>query len=299
MSLANFIPELWSAEINSNLNKALVYGQPGVINRDYQGEISQQGDTVRINSIGRVSVRDYNAATGLSTPDTLDSFQQTLLIDQAKEFNFMVSDIDTVQANAPVMAEATQEAAYGLADVADKYIASLYTSAGRTIGGNGSGEPVTVNPAEAYDVLVDLSTLLSEKYTDSNGIEHGGVPTTGRWVVVDPAFYGVLRKDDRFVSAERSGTTETLRNGEVGRAAGFDILVSNNVPTFTGDGTSTANNKKIIAGHPMAWTFAEQINKTEAYRPEKFFSDALRGLHLYGAKVVRPEALAVLSVATS
>lgn len=304
MSLDNFIPEVWSRDILSNLNKSLVYAQTGVVNRNYEGEIANAGDTVHINSIGRVSTRSYNPSTGLSDPDVLTSYQQTLTIDQQYEFNFMIGDIDAAQVNTAVMSEATSEAAYSLADRADQYVAAMYTSAGKTIGSD--ADPVTVVPGSpsssernVYEVLVDLSTKLSSTSTDANGITQGGIPTQDRWVIVDPQFYGLLRKDDRFVHADKSGSTQTLRNGEVGEAAGFRVMQSDNVPTVAGDGTNTFNNKKVIAGHRMAWTYAEQINKTEAYRPDKFFSDALRGLHVYGARVVRPEALAVLSVATS
>ncbi|MGH3099315.1 MAG: coat protein [Streptosporangiales bacterium] len=302
MALENFVPELWAAEILTNINKNLVYAQSGVTNRNYEGEIRQAGDTVHINSVGRVTVRDYDPATGLSDPDTLDDYTRALLIDQQKEFNFMVDDINRVQDRPDVMSEATREAAYSLRDALDQFVAGLHTDAGRTIGSDASPQTVVAaNPGTdettAYDVLVDLSTLLSEKTTDSNSIEQGGVPEDGRFVVVDPAFHGLLRKDERFVHATAQGD-DVIRNGVVGEAAGFRVLKSNNVPSVTGDGTSTFDNKKIIAGHPMAWSVAEQITKTEAYRPDKFFADALRGLHVYGGKVVRPYTLAVLSYTT-
>lgn len=292
MTLANFVPEIWAAQILQNINKNLVYGQPGVINRNYEGDISQAGDTVHINNIGRVTVRDYDRVTGLSDPDVLDSFTRALLIDQEKEFNFMIDDIDQAQTRPKLMADATAEAAYSLRDVLDQFVAGLYVDAGRTIGADEAAENVT--EANAYDYLVDLSTLLSEKFTDANGVEHGGVPEDGRWVVVTPEFHGFLRKDERFIHATASGD-QVIRNGMIGEAAGFTVLKSNNVPEFDG----TEDNKKIIAGHPMAWTLAEQITKTEGYRPDKFFADALRGLHVYGAKVTRPEALAVLSYITT
>ncbi len=300
MSVDNFKPAVWSSAVLSNLNKNLVYAQDGIINTSYEGDISQYGDSVRINRLGRVTVADYDQATGLGDPEQLTSEQQTLLIDQQKSFNFMIGDIDGAQTRPKLMAEATQEAAYALADAADQHVAGLYTSAGKTIGSD--AEPETVDATNAYDMLVDLSVLLSEKSTktvEGTDITVGGVPTASRWVVVSPSFHGKLRKDSRFIHATSAGD-EVIRNGEVGRAAGFRVLMSNNVPHHTGDGgTTTTSNDKIIAGHPMAWTYAEQINKTEAYRPDKFFSDALRGLHLYGAKVTRPEALAVLSVATA
>lgn len=304
MSLNQLIPEVWTAQILSNLSKSLVYGQPGVVNTDYEGEIANAGDTVQISSIGRVSVNPYTRNEPITAPEVLSGYQRTLKVDQAQYFNFMVDDIDAAQQKPKVLREASQEAAYSLRDVADQYIAGLYVDAARTIGSD--ADPVTVVPSDpaseeraAYEVLVDLATMLDEKYTDANGIEQGGVPDDGRFCVVSPSFYGKLRKDDRFVDASASGTTMTLRNGQVGDAAGFRVLKSNNVPKVAGDGSATFSNEKIIAGHSMAWTYAEQINKTEGYRPPDHFSDALKGLHLYGAKVVRPYALAVLSSATA
>lgn len=279
MSLENFIPELWSARLLVSLRKFLVYGQDGVVNRDYEGEIQQMGDTVRINSIGPVTIGTYTKNTNINDPETLTDAQTTLTIDQAKYFNFQVDDIDRAQQNPKVMDQAMQEAAYALRDAADQYIAGLYAgvAAGNTIGDDTT--PIVPTKTDAYEYLVDLGV----KLTDAK------VPMDGRWVVVPPWFYGLLLKDDRFVDASKAGTTEGLRNGQVGMAAGFTVLQSHNVP-------NTAGAKyKIIAGHSMAISYAEQINKVEAYRPEKRFADAVKGLHLYGAKLVRPGAIAVMT----
>lgn len=279
MALESFIPELWSARLLVSLKKFLVYGQDGVVNRDYEGEIRQMGDTVRINSIGPVTIGTYTKNTNIGDPETLTDAQTVLTIDQAKYFNFQVDDIDRAQQNPKVMDQAMQEAAYGLRDVADQYIAGFYTgvAAGNTIGDDTT--PIVPTKTDAYEYLVDLGV----KLTDAK------VPMEGRWVVVPPWFYGLLLKDDRFIDASKAGTTAGLRNGEVGKAAGFAVLQSHNVPNTTG------TKYKIIAGHPMAISYAEQINKVEAYRPEKRFADAVKGLHLYGAKLVRPEAIAVMT----
>lgn len=279
MSLDNFIPKIWSARLLSNLQKSLVYGQAGVVNTDYEGEISQYGDTVKINSIGAVTIGDYVKNNDVEGPETLTDAQTHLVIDQAKYFNFQVDDIDAAQQKPKVMDEAMREAAYGLADVADQYVASLYTGVSdkNVIGDDTTPEVLTKD--NIYDMLVDLGVLL----TDAK------IPREGRWVVLPPWAYGLLLKDDRFVHVDKSGTDETLRNGIVGRAAGFDILESHNVPNTDG------SKYKIIAGHPIAISYAEQINSVEAYRPEKRFADAVKGLHLYGAKLIRPEGIAVLT----
>lgn len=279
MALSNFIPVVWSARILSNLHRAHVYGQAGVVNREYEGEIRDVGDTVKINSIGPVTIGNYTKNTNIGDPETLTDAQMTLLINQAKYFNFQVDDIDRAQQKPSVMDEAMKEASYGLRDVSDTFIASLYTgvAAGNVIGNDTT--PVTPTSANAYDYLVDLGTLLDE----------ANVPTEGRWSIVPPWFHGLLLKDDRFVGVGSASSDQVLRNGEIGTAAGFRVLKSNSVPNVAGA------KYKIMAGHPMAISFAEQIVKVEGYRPEKRFADAVKGLHVYGAKVVRPTAFAVMT----
>lgn len=276
MSLQNFIPTVWSARLLQNLRKTMVYGQSGVINREYEGDISSFGDRVKINSIGAVTISDYTKYTDLTAPETLTDAQRILIIDQAKYFNFLIDDVDKAQMNPKIMENAMQEASYGLSDIVDKYIASFYIEATGAIGTDAS--PIAPTADNAYEYMVDAGTKLDE----------ANVPRSGRYVVVPPWFYGLLLKDARFVHSTAMGDS-VLRNGEVGKAGGFDVFLSNNVP-------NTAGAKyKIIFGHPMAMTFAEQINGVEAYRPEKRFGDAVKGLHLYGAKVIRPEALCVLT----
>lgn len=283
MSLENFIPEIWSANLLSNLNQAHVYAQPGVANRDYEGEIKGAGDTVHINSIGRVTVFDYTKNTDMPAAETLTDAQRNLVIDQQKGFNFQVDDIDQAQQKPKVMSEAMKESAFALSDVEDTFLAGFHTAAdaGNLIGNDTTPATMSLaDPTDAYEYLVDLGVLLDQ----------ANVPSEGRSVIVPSWFHGVLLKDDRFVKVGSAASDATLRNGEVGEAANFKIMKSNNVP-------NTAGAKwKVQASHPMARSFAEQIASTEAYRPEKRFGDAVKGLHVYGGKLVRPTALAVLTV---
>lgn len=283
MALNNFIPQVWAALLLQVLRKDLVYGQPNVINTDYEGDISRMGDTVKINSIGDVTIGDYTKNTNISDPETLSDSQLTLLINQSKFFNFQIDDIDKAQQNPKVMSAAMSRAGYGLADVADQYIASLYSgiAAGNSIGTDAS--PIVPTSTTAYEQLVDLGTKLSE----------ASVPKSGRWVVIPPWYHGLLQKDDRFVKAGTMNSDDVLRNGMVGRAAGFDVLESNNVPNTAGA------LYKIIAGYNGAWSYADQISSVEGYRPEKRFADAMKGLHLYGAKVTRDTGLALLTASKS
>ncbi|KFI02017.1 P22 phage major capsid protein family protein [Bacillus spizizenii] len=283
MALNNFIPTLWSARLLYNLQKNLVYGQPGVINRDYEGEIKNLGDAVTINNIGRVSVGDYTKNADMDSPQTLDDQSRKLVITEMKYFNFQIDDVDKIQQNPKLMDEAMKEAAYALKNKADSFIASQYVNAAHTIGSDTNVVSPTKN--DAYEYLVDLSVKLDE----------ADVPEQGRWAVVPPWYEGLMLKDDRFVKAGNMSSEDRLLNGVVGQAAGFLILKSNNAPVSTPEGGT--ENHKIIAGHNIAWSYADQAAQVEAYRPEKRFADAVKGLHLYGAKVTRPEALAVLSAA--
>lgn len=279
MAYDRMIPEIWSAALLVALRKTLVYGQPTVINHDYEGEVSQAGDTVRINSVGRPTVKDYVPGTPIVREQLTDA-QRVLVVDQQKYFAFDVDDINQRQAQGNIIQPTMNEAAYALADVVDQFIASLYT---QVVAANNLGTiavPVAT-PGDFYDkVLVPLGVKLDE----------ANVPTQGRYVVVTPWQHSRLLLDPRFIKVNESGTSEGLRNGMVGRAAGFDILKSNNAPS------PVAGSNVVQAGVSSAITFVEQINKTEGFRPHDSFSDAVKGLAVYGAKVIRPDCLAVATV---
>ena len=125
----SFIPEVWSAKMLVSLKKALVYAGPGVVNRDYEGEIKGQGDTVRIRSMGRPTIGTYTKNSTTITPETLTDAQRALYIDQSKYFAFELDDIDAAQSTGGELETSLQEAVYGLRDVADQYVAALYTGA--------------------------------------------------------------------------------------------------------------------------------------------------------------------------
>lgn len=279
MSVTNFIPTIWSARLLRHLDKKHVYAN--LLNRDYEGEIKNFGDTVKINQIGDVTIKNYQKSTDIEAPEELSGEQLMLTIDQAKYFNFGIDDVDAAQVNPKLMDKAMMRAAYGMNDVTDRFAASLLyvgADAGNTLGTDDS--PIVPTATDAYDTLVDLSTILTE----------ANVPMDGRWVVVPAWFHGLLLKDKRFVGNGTDYNKAILEGGEVGVASGFRVSLSNNVPNTTG------TKYKIIAGTNEAGSYAEQILKTEAYRPEKRFSDAVKGLHVYGAKVLQPKCLAVLTV---
>lgn len=284
MAVDSFVPEVWAADLLVRLQEQYVLADPGVaVNTDYTGDIQNGGDTVQIGSLGRTTISNYAKGVTAVDPQQLTTTSQTLVIDQSKYFAFEIDDIDMAQTRdgGRLMTRAAQESADGLMEVADTYLGTIMTAGAGSI-----LTPVAITtPAQAYSILVRLKVAL----------DRGNTPTLGRWVAVSPEFHGLLLSDERFTSADRYGSAGVVTNGTVGRALGFDIRVSTNLPAGTA-GTAPAVSSFVIAGHRVATTWAEQIRKVEAYRPDNSFSDALKGLHLYGAKVIRPEALAVIDV---
>lgn len=279
MAIVNFVPEIWSAEILVNLRNSLVYGQPGVINRNFEGDIREAGDTVHITSFAAPTISDYTKY-GTLTYEQLTDATRALLIDQAKSFSFGVDDVDRRQALGGFIQQASSDAAFGLAEKVDTFLAAaMYTAVNGTANDLGA-VTADVSDNTFYGTLISLRTTLVR----------AKIPAEGRWCIVPPEVYAALLQDNRFIKVNESGSTEGLRNGFVGRIAGFDIYESNNVPT------ETTGVYDVLAGHPIATTFAEQIVETEALRLIDYIGDGIRGLHLYGAKVVRPEALALASV---
>ena len=280
MSLNNFIPTVWANRLLAHLQKSLVYGQSGVANRDYEGQIQQAGDSVKINSIGDVTVKTYTKDADIDAPETLVDSSQMLQITESKYFNFAVDDVDRAQSSVSVMEEAMARAGYKLRDVADQFLAAFHTQvpAQNLIGSDGSPKTIT-SASDAYEYLVDMGTILDE----------ANISSDSRFVIVPSWFHGLLQKDDRFVKFGTAAQDAVLRNGQIGEAAGFSIMKSNNTPNSAG------TLYKIIAGHPMALSYAEQIVKVEAYRKERGFNDGVKGLHVYGAKLVHPYAWAVLT----
>lgn len=272
MGLA-FIATIWSSLMLESLKKNLVYGQETVVNRDYEGEIASEGDSVRIRSISRPTISTYTK-NGTLTYETLTDAERTLVVDQANSFSFKVDDIDKAQAPGGTLEGALVEATYALKDAADQYIAGLYTGAQTA---NQLGTVAVTSAALAYTQLRKLSVKLDE----------ANVPQEGRYVVVPPWYYGWLLESDLFLRADAS-STPGLRNGVVGTVLGMDVMKSNNAPLVTGDDYA------VIAGHPSAITYAEQILNIEPVPLQTTFGTGVRGLHVYGAKLVRPDAIATV-----
>lgn len=277
MAITSFIPEVWSARILENMRKNLVY--VNLLNRNYEGEISEYGDTVHIASLNDVTIKTYSRTTDLADPEDLTTADQTLVIDQGDYFNMKINDVDRVQARADLMDEAMRSASYGLSDKADQYVAGLLKAGTITANLGNDTKPLVITKDNAYETMVTMRTALDK----------ANVPKQGRWIVMPPEFEGFMLLDPRFAYNTSESNTR-LVEGSVARAAGFDIYISNNVPN------TSAAKYKVISSTNACGTYADQILKTEAYRREKGFDDGVKGLHVYGAKITRPAIVAVATV---
>ncbi|MFI5974797.1 P22 phage major capsid protein family protein [Streptomyces sp. NPDC051452] len=274
-----FKPEVWTAQALVSLRKALVYAAPQIVNHDYEGEIKKVGDTVHIKMLGDVTVKPYTSGQDITYEDVPDA-EATLKVDQADYFAFKVDDIDKAQAGDE-MAARTDAASWKMAEKVDSFVAGLYT---QVQSANVLSSTAITSGDAAYNALVDLKVRLDECNVQANG----------RYVVVPSWYHGQLLKSPNFINAEKAADGgAALRNGQVGRAAGFDILTSNAVPIISGDDYA------VMAGVRDAISFADQVTEIEPIRLQNTFASAVRGLHVYGAKVIRPDALAVLTASKS
>ena len=246
MAISSFIPKVWSARLQENFHKALVFGS--LCSRNYEGEISQWGDTVHISNLSDITVRPYDPTTDLAEPEALSGTDIVLTIDHGAYYNFLIGDVDAAQARVDLMDGAMRNAAYQLAEDAEKYI---------------------------------LATI--RKGAGKNALDLKHVPRFERKLIVPIAIEGQLLMDERFVNGSAAAEAR-LAEGAIGRAAGFDIYVSADLTN------------EIIAMIPDAVTFANQIARTDAYRPEKGFCDGVKGLNLCGCKVVQPDGVYIHTI---
>ena len=275
-TLDSFKPEIWSSRILKRLNDALVY--KGVANMDYEGEIKGFGDVVKINEIGPIAVNSYSAtSTGALTIEQLSDAQKQLKIDQSKYFAFWVDDEDYAKIKPKILREALDGGAFSLANNIDEYISGLYTDAGLAIGGT-SAAGVDVTSTNVLKYLSFASQKLDEQNT----------PQAGRWIIAPPWFVHKMTLAKIVLDTSNSAT---LGAGYLGRTLyGFDVFSSNNV--YHASGTDRA---AIMFGYRGSIALAVQIVVTRQLPSTTIgFKTLVKSLAVYGAKVIRPNNLAVL-----
>lgn len=270
MAIVNFISTVWSENLVKQLDKKYI----GVLNcnREFEGDIKNQGSMVKISGLADVAVSDYTKNTDMTVPETLSDYAYTLKIDQAKYFNFQIDDIDKAQSNPKLMDEAMRVAAVALANEADSYVYSLYEDTNYEI----SDDALTAD--NIINHIIDLKI---------NMMRAGVMNSDDIVVEVSPEIAAIILKAKIDLGTSNTGA---LEGGLLGCIAGCKLFVSNNIHVDE-DGYH-----KCFMRSKRAIAFAEQISEVEAYRPEKRFADAVKGLHLYGAKVVYPEEFMVLNL---
>jgi hypothetical protein len=273
MAITNFIPTIWSETLYSELNKNFV--AVNHCNRDFEGDIKSKGSVVNICGVGDITVKDYTANTDMSTPQELDDTVTKLEIDRAKFFNFQIDDVNKAQASPKLMEAAMKKAAEAIANEADKYIFSLYSQAGKTI----DSTPSAATPL--FNTILQAREFLYENNVGDN---------TELFLEVSPKIASFLLRD-KVNTAYMN--TDALESGYLGSIFGCKIFVCNNVEVGHANGSEVHH---CILRTKRAIAFADQLSEVEAYRPEKRFAYAVKGLHLYGAKVVYPNEMVCLDI---
>lgn len=275
MAIKNFISTVWSENLYQALDKQ--YVAVSHCNRDYEGEIREKGSVVKICGLEPITISDYNKNSNMSMPAVLADNVRELTVDQAKCFNFQIDDIDRAQSTPRLMDLAMKNAANALANTADAFIYGLYGDAAHSV------RQSEASADNIIDALLEARTLLfGQNVSDPNDIV----------IEVSPQIAGLILKAKIALSTDNG---EALEKGCIGSIAGCKIYVSNNIHVMSTDNGVV---HKCLARTKRAIAFAEQLSEIEAYRPELRFADAVKGLHLYGAKVVYPEEMVLLDLTT-
>lgn len=288
----NFIPEIWSGKLIENFYDATVLA--AISNTDYEGEIRNQGDTVNIRTTPNITIRPYVKGQNLVVENP-DKPKLQLVIDKGEYFACVEDDIDRVQSDIKLMDMWSKDASEQmkiridqrvltdmLPDISstNKGAAAGAVSAAFNLGTTGS--PLTVTKdgaggtASVVDFIVDVGTVLDE----------ANVPEAGRFMVIPARMAGLIKKSELKDASLSGDSASPIRNGRLGMIDRFTLYVSHNLKVDSG------GKYNLIAGTKMGLTFASQMTNMETLRAQTTFGDIVRGLQVYGYKVVKPEALA-------
>ena len=282
----NFISEIWSGKLIENFYDTTVLA--AISNTNYEGEIRRMGDTVNIRTTPEITIKTYVKGQTLSVENP-DRPKIQLVIDKGEYFACVEDDVDKVQSDINLMDTWSKDASERMKIKIDQRVLTDIlpdisalnkgATAGR-ISGNidlgTTGTPVAVTKTNVLEYLVDLGTVLDE----------ANAPESDRFVVIPAKMAGLIKKSDLKDASLTGDSVSVLRNGRLGMIDRFTVYMSHNLNVATGGKFS------IIAGHKMGFTFASQMTEMETLRSEATFGNVIRGLQVYGYKVVKPEALA-------
>jgi hypothetical protein len=286
-----FIPEIWSSKLQVKFYDATVLAQ--ISNTDYEGEIKNQGDKVKIRTVPSIAINDYASGQTL-TNQRPESPVIELLIDKGKYWSTIIDDVQEVQADINQMNIWSTDASEQLKIAIDTDVlggiapdidaTNRGATAGRLSGNINlgvTGAPVAVTKANVIDSIIDLGLALDEN----------NIPETDRYLIIPAWFAALLKKSDLKDASLTGDNTSVMRNGRLGMIDRFTLYSSNLLPAVV-DGSVKATTS--FAGHKAGLTFANQIVKTETLRAESTFGDIMRGLSVYGYEVIKPTAIAAL-----
>lgn len=286
-----FIPAIWSGKLIEKYYDATVL--TAISNTDYAGEIKSQGDTVIIRTTPTTTINDYVKGQKLNY-ERLESTPIELLIDKGKYWGFTVDRVDKYQSDINLLDNwATDASEQMKISIDTQVLGSVYADVhlknkGATAGVKSSAfnlgaltTAIAVTKSNILDYIVDCGTVLDEQ----------NVPETGRWMVVPPWFVGMVKKSDIKDASLTGDSASPLRNGRIGMIDRFTVYSSNNISSATDTGATCY---QTLFGTKAAITFAAQITETESLKAESTFGDLVRGLNVYGYKVIKSEAMGVL-----
>lgn len=276
MATANFISEVWSQKLKRIFDDVVVMAS--LVNTDYEGDIQSAGDVVHIRTFGDVTVNDYTRDMTISFQALTDPMVD-LTIDQQKYFAFKVDDLDKAQSNIDILNGYAGRGAIAIRDVVDSRLIGHHSDvdSGNVLGTDVS--PIALSSSNIYDYITQMSEVLDESK----------MPQEDRHLVITPKFKTMLLQSTEFTRATSLGDN-IVQNGYIGNVAGFNVHVTTNNPADSGVINLMGFHKDMIA-------FASQVSKVETVRPYNMFADAVKGLYLYGSKVIHSTAGVVLKAA--
>ncbi len=281
----NFIREIWSGKLIENFYDATVLA--AISNTDYEGEIRNMGDTVNIRTTPEITIKTYVKGQTLSVENP-DKPKLQLVIDKGEYFACVEDDVDKVQSDINLMDTWSKDASERMKIKIDQRVLTDIlpdisadnkgATAGRisnNIDLGTTGSPIAITKTNVLEYLVDIGTVLDE----------ANCPESGRFVVIPAKMAGMIKKSDLKDASLTGDSVSILRNGRLGMIDRFTVYMSHNLSVSSGKFS-------LVAGHKMGFTFASQMTNMETIRSETTFGNIIRGLQVYGYKVVKPEALA-------
>lgn len=306
----SFIPQLWSNKLNAKFFASTMMTE--IANTDWEGEIKNQGDTIRIRTAPSITIKDYGGAGSVLTSEVPTPIYTDLQINKGKYFSVQVNDVLAHQADMELMNMFTDDAAKQLKiAIEDECFFNWFVTEGADSANMGAtaGELSAEYNLGTDTVPIDQSTagnVLKTILRMAAALDEQNVPEDGRWLIITPYDRQLLMQTDIAQAYFTGDASSTIRSGKIGMLDRFTVYVSNLLPRGTtgkalvsglsavsggGSAAGAKPRRMMVAGTKAACAFASQISKTEPLRNQTDFGDIVRGLSVYGRKVVKPEAL--------